>query len=550
MSTVTRFAYDIKCVKQIREWGYGTNWPVVYIIYNDENAYVGETIDAVRRTEQHLLEKDFDDFEEICLISNKTFNKSATLDLESFLIKYISADGTKKLTNGNAGVVNHNYFYREAYEEDFKEIWNQLIDIGIVNNSLFDIENSELFKYSPYKSLNGEQQKAAYRIINSLSKINNASIRSIIMVTGGAGTGKTILAVYLVKLLKDILDDKKVWTTVEDAEDATLIEKSTKKLADIKKIGFVVPMKELRTTIKSVFNTIDGLSDSMILAPEDVIKTHYDILVVDEAHRLYRRKYLPGQHVYKKFDGINKELMGENLTRTENDLTQLDWILRSSRIQILFYDPYQTIRATDIGPERFSAICSPHLYQSTELFSQMRCKGGNGYYEYVRKIIEGKNCTLYDYKKIDNYELRVFDNIEELFSMINTKKQLDMLCEVVAGPGWSLEETIIIDGKEYHWSKGKNTGQSDTILSVHKIQGFDLNYAGVIFGKEVYYDTEEKCIAIKKKELRDPFTKSNGIDNMRRFVLNIYITLMTRGINGSYVYAVDKELREYLRKFF
>ena len=95
MSSVTCFSYDTNCVKRIREWGYGTNWPVVYIIYSDESAYVGETIDAVRRTEQHLLEKDFDDFEQICLISNKTFNKSATLDVESFLIKYISADGTK-----------------------------------------------------------------------------------------------------------------------------------------------------------------------------------------------------------------------------------------------------------------------------------------------------------------------------------------------------------------------------------------------------------------------------------------------------------------------
>ena len=550
MSLITLFSYDINSVKRIKDWGYGSNWPVVYIIYNDKNAYVGETIDAVRRTEQHLQEKEFDEFKQICLITNRTFNKSATLDLESFLIKYISADGTKRLTNGNAGVVNHNYFYKEAYEEDFRDIWSRLIDFGIVNNSLFDIENSELFKYSPYKSLNLEQQKATYQIISSLSKINNASIKSIIMVTGGAGTGKTILAVYLIKLLKDILDNKKVWAIVEDVEDAAFIEKASKKLADIKKIGFVVPMRQLRTTIKSVFNTIDGLSDSMVLAPEEVVKDYYDVLVVDEAHRLYRRKHLPGQHMYKKFDSINKELMGESLTRTENDLTELDWILRSSRMQVVFYDSYQTIRATDIGPERVSAICKPHLYHSTELFSQMRCKGGNGYYEYVRRIIEDKNCTVYDYKKIDDYELHVYDNIEDLFSMIRIKRQLDMLCEVVTGPGWSMEEAIIIDGKEYCWSKGKNSDQRDTILSVHKIQGFDLNYAGVIFGKEVYYDTKDKCIAINRKELKDPFTKSNGIDNMRRFVLNIYITLMTRGINGTYVYAVDKELRAYLEKFF
>ena len=84
MSLITLFSYDINSVKRIKDWGYGSNWPVVYIIYNDKNAYVGETIDAVRRTEQHLQEKEFDEFKQICLITNRTFNKSATLDLESF----------------------------------------------------------------------------------------------------------------------------------------------------------------------------------------------------------------------------------------------------------------------------------------------------------------------------------------------------------------------------------------------------------------------------------------------------------------------------------
>lgn len=76
--------------------------------------YVGETLDAVRRTEQHLQEIEFNDFTDICLISNKTFNKSVVLDLESFLIKYMGSEGSRKLVNGNAGVVNHNYFYKEA----------------------------------------------------------------------------------------------------------------------------------------------------------------------------------------------------------------------------------------------------------------------------------------------------------------------------------------------------------------------------------------------------------------------------------------------------
>ena len=126
MSSIVNYTYDQKGIEDIRSWNYGTNWPIVYIIYNDSKAYVGETLDAVRRTEQHMLEPEFKEFSSICLISNKTFNKSVVLDLESFLIKYMSADGSRELTNGNAGVVDHNYFYKEAYSEDFKEVWKEL----------------------------------------------------------------------------------------------------------------------------------------------------------------------------------------------------------------------------------------------------------------------------------------------------------------------------------------------------------------------------------------------------------------------------------------
>ena len=549
MTNIAEYAYDKNGVAKISEWGFGRNWPVVYIIYNDQKAYVGETLDAVRRTEQHLQEPEFVGFSKICLISNITFNKSVILDLESFLIKYMSADGSKELTNGNAGVVDHNYFYKEAYTEDFKDIWNELQKRGIVQKSILNIENSELFKYSPYKTLNPEQQKATYDILRRLYQINDATAKSIITVTGGAGTGKTILAVYLIKLIVDISANKKVWNAIEDSEDSLFVQKMSKELIGIKKVGFVVPMVELRSTMKTIFKSIDGLSETMVLSPEEVVKGHYDVLVVDEAHRLYRRKNLPGLHIYLKFDAINKELMLDNFTGSEDDLTELDWIIKSSRIQILFYDEFQTIRATDIGRQRFSAICKPHLYKYIELFSQMRCKGGNGYYEYIRDVIEKQDLNISEYKKINSYELKVFDDIEDIFSIIQKKDSTENLCKVVTGPGWGVEEDIKIGGKTYYWAAGKEDKHNNVIFSIHKIQGFDLNYAGVIFGKEVYDDDAAKCIAINKKELKDNFTKSNGEDNMRRYILNIYVTLMTRGINGTYVYAVDDKLREYLKRF-
>lgn len=78
MVSVETFKYDEKIIRNISNWAYGNNWPVVYVFYNDAQAYVGETLDAVRRTEQHRMEAEFNTFTNICIISDKTFNKSVS----------------------------------------------------------------------------------------------------------------------------------------------------------------------------------------------------------------------------------------------------------------------------------------------------------------------------------------------------------------------------------------------------------------------------------------------------------------------------------------
>lgn len=550
MLSVVNYTYDDNCISNIKDWAFGTNWPAVYIAYNENKAYVGETLDAVRRTKQHLAEEAFHDFSSICLISGRTFNKSVVLDLESFLIKYLGAEGSKTLTNVNPGIVDHEYFYREAYEDDFREVWKALTELGIVSASIADVENSELFKYSPYKSLSADQQTIAYEIIEKLSHINDATKQSLIQIAGCAGTGKTILAVYLVKLLKDITDDKKVWLSIDDTEEAIALEKLATQFHGIKKIGLVVPMAQLRTTMKNIFKTIEGLSENMVLSPEEVVEDYYDVLVVDEAHRLYRRKHLPGSHLYIKFDAINKSLMGDEFTASEDDYTELDWIIKSSRMQVLFYDEFQTIRATDIGPERFQSICRPRLYYYAELLSQMRCRSGNDYYEYVRGVLEKKGDSTLRYKTFDDYKLRLLDNIDALKSIINGNEETEKLCRMITGPGWGINETILIENQTFHWGDDISRPKENDIFSIHKIQGFDLNYAGVIFGKELYFDKENQCIAINKRELKDNFTKSMGEEFMRRYIFNIYVTLMTRGIKGTFVYVMDDALRDYLSVFF
>lgn len=552
MITIKEFNYSSTEVRTMGYWQYATNWPIVYIMHNDTDAYVGETLDGIRRTKQHLEEESDTEYKLICMMTDKNFNKSVALDMESFLIKYMGADGRFHLHNGNAGIVDHNYFNRDIYRDEFKFTWSQLIERGLARHTIDEIENLDIFKYSPYKSLTFEQEDALSIILRTIeNNLLRDNTKKLIRVNGEAGTGKTILAVYLVKILEEIADDKIGLYQDEDEIDRLEIIKEFRNRVGHLKVGFVVPMQSLRESLKHVFNSVDGLSADMILKPTEVINDYYDLLIVDEAHRLHRRAYL--SH-YPSFDDVNDRLgLGQNAT-------ELDWIIKRSRMQIVFYDSEQSVRPSDIQKTQFDQIMDKHLCKEISLTSQLRCKGGNDYIEYVKAV-------LFEYgqirrKSFGDYDVRIFDDPNEMIMEIKRKNEDIGLCRTVAGYGWKWESRknkeafdIAFGEKQYRW----NTESTDWINSedsineigcIHTVQGYDLNIAGVIFGPEIRYDNELNTIMIDKSKYYDHLGKTNDPEELKSYITNIYVTLMTRGIKGTYIYACDQGLREYLRNYF
>ncbi len=281
-------------------------WPLVYFIQNDSKkiAYVGESTNASSRIKNHLANSERCKLNKISIIGSDKFNKSATLDIESNLIQYITAEGKFDLQNGNYGLINHNYYQQDLYKNLFKEVWNKLVEKKIVTKSLSEIENSELFKYSPYKSLNEDQYRSVLEILEGLTvKKSNR-----IFIGGSAGTGKTILATYLMKLLVTEVDDSQF----EDFNDDELREinyiKAFKSKYPKAKIGLVVAMTSLRESLEKVFKKIPGLKSSMVINPSDTFKLleKYDLLIVDEAHRLRQYKNISWMGAFK----INNRKLG------------------------------------------------------------------------------------------------------------------------------------------------------------------------------------------------------------------------------------------------
>ncbi|KQC33380.1 hypothetical protein AAU57_08690 [Nonlabens sp. YIK11] len=527
------------------------NYPIVYIIYDLESstAYVGESTNALQRMQNHLSHPEKKKLKYVYIISSPNFNKSATLDIESYLIKYMVADEKFILLNGNAGIVDHNYYQKPAYYEVFKNIWENLKLQKVAVKDILQIDNSDLFKYSPYKALTADQHKAIYQY---LKLILNRS-ESTVFVQGSAGTGKTILAVYLIKMLltKVDIDD------YEDAEGINLLElEFVKEIQESNrdlKIALVVPMVSLRKTLENVFRNVKGLKPSMVIGPSAVTKQDYDILIVDEAHRLKRRKGITN---YRSHDNNNR-LLGYG-----NEGTELDWIMRCSKHQLFFYDSAQSIRPSDIPQSVFDKLKVNTGSHVIELTSQLRAKGGVDYIRFVDRLLNHQLPEVAEPFNATTYDLKLFKNMSEMVDVLRLKESEYGLSRMMAGYGWKWKSKnanvpdAIIDGIELTWNRVPHDWINSTkdlkeIGCIHTVQGYDLNYAGVIFGNEIKYDAVNHEIYIDKENYYD--TKGSvGIDDpnqLKEYVINIYKTMMYRGILGTYVYVVDDELRGYLSKY-
>ena len=438
MAFIDKFSFEISAVGDIKNLRHynnkvGENWPVVYVLNNDNEAYVGETVNVARRTEQHLGNESKRNLTEIRIISDKDFNKSVVLDLESFLIKHMAADGKYRLINGNNGIQDHDYYERSRYEDEFRDIWKKLRKLGVAKRSIEDIENSELFKYSPYKSLGPEQVDAEMEILKAFEEHRFDTNGVSIIVRGGAGTGKTILAIYLMKLFADInakgMDDIEPDDYLDEDNEFVY---AADRIDGIEKIGIVFPQKSLRTSLKDVFKGIKGLSPDMVLDTTDVVNNYistgekYDLLIVDEAHRLKCRNK---GHLsfYGRFDECNRKLGLDKMKGTE-----LDWIYMCSKNQIIFRDDLQTIRPCDIDAEDFQDIIEnryPKTIVEQALETQWRCKGGNDYINYLRKIL---SCEPVERKTIDNYDFKLYTDVGRMIEDIKALNEKYGLCRTAA----------------------------------------------------------------------------------------------------------------------
>ncbi len=377
-----------------------------------------------------------------------------------------------------------------------------------------------------------DEQKVAYEHVLSASrKSMEDGKKRVLIVKGGPGTGKSVIAI---NLLSQLTQEDQLCQYVSKNESPRNVYR-----------------KKLKGTIKmsGVDNMFKG-SGSYIDMEENII----DTLIVDEAHRL------------------NEKTQSGNFMRGENQIKE---IIHAARCSVFFIDEEQRVTMADIGSvdeiKKWARAAGAEISEM-ELTSQFRCNGSDGYLAWLDNTLEIHETANWDMAGND-YDIRILDTPQEVYDLILQKnEESNNRARLVAGYCWdwisdsksdSQVHDIKIGDFEISWNLQKSKTYAideDSVYEagcIHTVQGLEFDYVGVIIGEDMRYEdgkivtdytkrakTDNSIKGLKTMGKKDP-EKANRLAD--EIIKNTYRTLMTRGMKGCYVYCTDKKLAQHFR---
>jgi len=372
-----------------------------------------------------------------------------------------------------------------------------------------------------------DDQKVVFE--RALEIVKKEEKKKVYIVHGGPGTGKTVLAINMLVAILN-MDQNVMYVTKNSAPR----EVYRKKLTD---------GKYRKAYIDNLFKGSGSFTEA--------ISDDFDCLIVDEAHRLNEKS------------GMFQNL-GEN---------QVKEIINAAKTSIFFVDDFQMVTTKDIGStneiKKWCRYFDAEVYEDT-LLSQFRCNGSDSYLSWIDNVLE-INLEATDDFDFD-YDIRICDSPEEVRELILEKNKINNKSRMVAGYCWNwIKEgknnsdihDIQIGDFEMSWNLGSSSTWAidpesvNEIGCIHTCQGLEFDYVGVIIGEDLRYDdgiitdfTKRARTDQSLKGLKGLYKKNKeeALKIADRIIKNTYRTLLTRGQKGCYIYCVDKDLQEYLKK--
>ena len=413
-----------------------------------------------------------------------------------------------------------------------RDFITQHVRTGDKGDLLYRIENgrirpSKMLADSVAKMLKGnrefvliDDQKVVYETCLAKSEQASNHRKQVLIVKGGPGTGKSVVAInLLVELTKR-------------GQNARYVSKNAAPRAVYARM---LAGQIRQAQIQALFNG----SGNFHQAEPNV----FDTLVVDEAHRLNEKSGLYGN-------------LGEN---------QVMELIRSAKCTVFFTDNDQIVTFADIGHteelERWAFSLGADVTH-LELASQFRCAGSDGYIAWLDNFLGIRESANTEFDR-DSFDFRVVETPNELHDLIREKNKLNNKARVVAGYCWDWNSKndpdawdIVIPEHNYRaqWNLGSDgslwiiaPGSVEQVGCIHTCQGLELDYVGVIIGPDLQWQDGRSCTKpLGRSRMdrsirvygtlmrRDPEGTSRRADQIIR---NTYKTLMSRGLKGCYVYV-------------
>ncbi len=382
----------------------------------------------------------------------------------------------------------------------------------------------EMYKGNPSFTLI-DSQKVSYEMALNVSV--NATKKTIVIIRGGPGTGKSVLSM---NLLGGLL--KRSQSVVFVAPNAAFRDVMVRTLAHENQTT------RLRHLFKGSGSFLDAEANS------------FDTIVVDEAHRM------KGEGAY--------QYRGKN---------QVEDVVKAARCTVFFIDDSQQVRPDDIGStkeiQRVAKKFGAELHEM-ELDAQYRCAGADGFLNWLDDVLMIRETANFDGWDRKEFQFEIVDDPNTLHELIKRKRDEGHTARLLAGYAWEWTsegegnpngEVADVVIEEHHFRMPWNSRRArttwaiddsgtDQIGCIHTSQGLEFDYVGVIIGPDLEYDPQARSLKGNREEYKDTIGK-RGLQNkpeaLTLYIKQIYKTLMSRGAKGCFVYVGDPGARTYFK---
>ena len=389
-----------------------------------------------------------------------------------------------------------------------------------------------MIRGEPSYVLLDEQQVVFKSILAKVAEARDLGTKAVFVVRGGPGTGKSVIALNLV---------------AELAGNGYAVHHATGSAAFTNTVR-----RRVGTRAAGMFKFFN----SYLNAEDDTL----DVLVCDEAHRIRKHSW----DRYRKKDAVDP------------DRPQIDELLSVARVGVFFIDDLQAVKRDEIGSsddiERLAAERGAEVHEF-QLDAQFRCGGSDGFVRWIESTLAMRRTANALWTGDANFVLDIVDSPEELEAMVRQRAEEGHTARLMAGYCWPWsakpreDGTLVADVRIGDWERPWNArpdatrlaegipkshfwasepGGIDQVGCIYTAQGFEVDYAGVIFGDDLVYRPREGWIGRKDRSHDSGLKRGTGDEEFTQLVKNTYRVLLSRGLKGCAIYFVDEQTRDFI----